>query len=554
MLNDKSKFTVAYFSLEIALESQLKTYAGGLGILAGDLLKSAADLNFSMLGLSLLNRQGYFKQTLTLSGEQIVQPDTAYNSTKLKKVPISVVVYIGAERVKVGVWEYLIKGLNNFIVPVYFLDTDFSENSQANRQLTSQLYGGDQEYRLKQEIIFGRAGVKILRLLGYKNLKKYHLNEGHGALAAVELFLNSSQNNNQEKVAAVRRQVVFTTHTPLKREQDVFLAAYLKQYQPDFPDYLPGLVNQGEVNLTVVCLYFSAYANAVSKRHQKISQKMFPGYQIKSITNGVNSLNWTAPEFKKLYDRQILNWRAFSPSLLNANKIPLIEIWLAHQKSKKRLTDYINNNSSVKLAKNVFTLGFARRFTPYKRPEFLFNDLKKLLKIQRRVGQLQIIYAGKAHPRDLEGQELIKRIYKFRKELSPKIKVIFLADYDINQAKLLTAGVDLWLNTPLPPNEASGTSGMKAAHNGVPQLSTADGWWLEGYKKNKTGWLIKEKNGAPGVKKNNLYDLLEQEILPTYYHDPEKWQRIMRFTISLNASYFNTDRVLRQYIKEAYGS
>lgn len=552
MIDSKSKFYVAYFSLEIALENELKTYAGGLGVLAGDLLRSAANLKFPMVGLTLLNRQGYFKQVLTSSGEQIIKSDSDYDLSKLKKLPISVVVNIGQELVRVGVWRYIIKGRDNFSGPVYFLDTDLPENSEVNRHLTDSLYGGDSEYRLKQEIVFGRAGVKMLHALGYSKIKKFHLNEGHGVLAAVELFLSSNKKNNKEKVAEVRGRIVFTTHTPLKKEQDIFSLTYLKEYQPDFPDYLNGLVDQDGVNLTTVSLYFSGYANAVSRLHQRVTQKMFPDYKIQAITNGVNSLNWAAPEFQKLYDKYIPGWRTYSPLLLNASRIPLEEIWTGHQQSKKCLIEFINGCSAVKLEEKIFTLGFARRFTSYKRPEFLFNDLKKLLSMQQSGGRIQIIYAGKAHPRDLEGQELIKLIYQFKNKLSSKIKIVFLENYDLNQAKLLTAGVDLWLNTPLPRNEASGTSGMKAAHNGVPQLSTLDGWWPEGYKKNKTGWAIREKRRKDGTLESNLYELLEKNILPLYYKDSEEWKKIMRSTTSLNASYFNTDRVLEQYIKEAY--
>ncbi len=553
MLNeDKSQFAVAYFSMEIALENDLKTYAGGLGILAGDLLKSAAHAHFPMVGITLLNRQGYFKQTMSEEGEEIVQPETTFNFSKLEKLSPRVQVKVGTEEIKVGVWKYLIPGGNNFFSPVYFLDTDFPENSRHIRDLSGQLYGGDLEYRLKQEIVLGRAGVKMLEALGYKNIKKFHLNEGHGALAAIELFLDSSGKNNNEKVAEVRQQIVFTTHTPLKKEQDVFSLDYLKRYQLDFPDYLSGLVEQGKVNFTIIGLYFSAYTNAVSKLHQTVSQKLFPNYKIKVITNGVNSLNWTAPEFKKLYDHYIPNWRSDNSLLKKAKEIPLIEIWAAHQEAKKHLITYINEHSEVKFSEKVFTLGFARRFSSYKRPDFLFTNIDKLLRAQKKGGEIQIVYAGKAHSHDLKGKGLIKKIYELKDELADKIKITFLMDYDMDLAKLLTAGSDLWLNTPLPPNEASGTSGMKAAHNGVPQLSTLDGWWLEGYKENETGWAIVESRVNQEKPKSNIYNLLEKAILSLYYNNLPAWQEIMRSTISFNASYFNTDRALQQYIKEAY--
>jgi len=550
MDNKKDKSVVAYLSMEIAVASDIKTYAGGLGILAGDILRSAADLKFPMVGLTLLNRQGYFQQKITIAGQQIAKPDQAYNFSALKKLRAQVTVKIGTEKVMVGVWEYTIRSRNNFRIPVYFLDTDLPGNSKINRQLTGVLYGGDEEYRLRQEIILGRAGVKMLACLGYKNIKKYHLNEGHGALAAIELFLSSPFKNSQEKIASVRQACVFTTHTPLLKSQDIFSLPYLLAYQSDFPLQLKGLVYQNEVNLTRVGLYFGGYSNAVSRRHQTVTQEMFLEYKISRITNGVDSARWTAPEFKKLYDEYLSGWREDNLLLRGASRIPTIKLWSAHQKAKRRLISRINKLSiRPQLKENVFTIGFVRRFAPYKRPGFLFKDLVRLLEVQKKVGSIQIIYAGKAHPQDLEGQALIKYIWQLKKELAAKIKIVFWEDYDIDKAQLLVAGVDLWLNTPLPPNEASGTSGMKAAHNGIPQLSTADGWWLEGYKKNKTGWLIKEDSR---VEKNDLYDLLEKEILHVYYRYPERWQETIRSVISLNASYFNTQRVLREYISRAY--
>lgn len=550
MNNKKEKPVVAYLSMEIAVASDIKTYAGGLGILAGDILRSAADLNFPMVGLTLLNRQGYFQQKVTAAGQQVAKSDKAYNFSALKKLKPQVTVKIGTEKVTVGVWRYIIRSRNNFRVPVYFLDTDLPGNSKINRQLTGVLYGGDEEYRLKQEIILGRAGVKMLACLGYGNIKKYHLNEGHGALAAIELFLSSALKNDQEKIMAIRRACVFTTHTPLLKSQDIFSLPYLLEYQPDFPVQLKGLVYQNEVNLTRVGLYFSGYSNAVSKCHQAVTQKIFPEYKINWITNGVDSARWTASEFKKLYDKYLPGWRENSHLLSKANRIPIIKLWSAHQEAKKRLISRINKLAPQPcLKEDVFTIGFVRRFVPYKRPGFLFKDIARLLEAQEKAGKIQIIYAGKAHPQDLEGQALIKYIWQLKKELAAKIKIVFWEDYDMDKAQLLVAGVDLWLNTPLPPNEASGTSGMKAAHNGVPQLSTADGWWLEGYKKNKTGWLIKEDYQTG---KDNLYDLLEKEILPAYYNYQEKWQETMRSAISLNASYFNTQRALREYIRLAY--
>jgi starch phosphorylase len=546
MNDDKNKTLVAYLSMEIALENDIKTYAGGLGVLAGDILRSAVGLKFPMVGITLLNDKGYFKQKINYVGEQLSSADSGYNFSKLKKLPPQVIVVIGLEKVKVGVWQYLIKGQNGFSQPVYFLDTNIAGNSSANRKLTGELYGGNEEYRLKQEIILGRGGVKMLNALGYKNIKKFHLNEGHGSLAAVELFLNSQQKTDAEKIKEVRRQCVFTTHTPFLKSKDAFSLSYLLQYQPDFPQHLSGITDNNEVELTLLGFYFSGYINGVSKLQQKTLDKAFPGYKIQAVTNGVNSVNWTAPEFQKLYDKYVSGWRIDGQQLAKAISIPSGEIWLAHQKAKRRLLNYLKTHAKADWQENVFTLGFARRFTSYKRPEFLLSDIKRLLALQNNSGKLQIIYAGKAHPDDLEGQSLIKQVWKIKEKLADQIKIVFLEDYDLTKAQLLTAGVDLWLNTPIPPHEASGTSGMKAAHNGVPQLSTLDGWWREGYAKNKTGWAIKED------KPSELYDLLTKEIMPLYYQQPEKWSEIMRTVISRNAAFFNTDRAIRQYIRKAY--
>ena len=547
---NEDKKIVAYLSMEIAIASEVKTYAGGLGVLAGDILRAASDLNFPMVGLTLLNREGYFKQAIAPDGQQISSPDTSYDFSLLEKMNKEVTVEIGKEKVKVGVWRYVIKSGDNLGVPVYFLDTDIPGNRPTDRRLTGKLYGGDEEYRLKQEIILGRAGVKMLAELGYQDIKKYHLNEGHGALAAVELFLNYSHGSEEQMIKSVRQRCVFTTHTPLEKEQDIFSLPYFLEYQPDFPERLNGLVDKDKVNLTRVGLYFSAYNNAVSKRHQEVTQEMFPGYKIQAITNGVDSQSWVALEFKELYDRHIPGWQKDNKLLNKAGAIPLAELWSAHQKSKERLLRYVDTLSiGSGLKEEILTLGFVRRFAPYKRPRFLFTDISRLLEVQAKSGKIQIIYAGKAHPQDLEGRALIKQIWQLKKEMANQIEIVFLEDYDLDKARLLVAGVDLWLNTPLPPNEASGTSGMKAAHNGVPQLSTDDGWWPEGYKKDRTGWLIEETDEN---RKNNLYDLLEKEILPTYYRNPEKWREMMRFAISVNAAHFNTQRVLGEYIVRAY--
>ena len=555
---EKDKAIIAYFSMEIALETDIKNYAGGLGVLAGDFLRSAADLNFPLVGITLLNNQGYFRQKINSLGEQAEIPDDEYNFSKLKKLSTKTHVYIGSDKVEIAIWKYVIKEQADGETPIFLLDTDLPNNKPEYQLLTGQLYGGDMDYRLKQEIILGRGGVKALQVLGYKNIKKFHLNEGHGSFAAVKLFLSSRKKTVTEKIKDVREKCVFTTHTPVKNAYDIFSLEKVLKYQKDFPKKLPKLVDKDKLNMTKTGLYFSGYVNGVALSHKKVSQAMFSDYQIQSITNGVHSKTWTSPEFQELYDEYLPNWRTSSTLLRQAVKIPLDKLWTTHQKAKKRLFDYIKKEQGIILDQNIFTIGFARRFTAYKRPELLFTDMKKLIDIQKEKGLIQIIYAGKAHPHDQKGKDLIKFIGEIKNKYQEQIKIVFLEDYEMDVAKLLVAGVDLWLNTPLPPKEASGTSGMKAAHNGVPQFSTLDGWWLEGYVKHKTGWAIGHKiNGEkPEIvnKKDaaSLYKTLATDIMLIYYNQPQKWQEIMRETISLNASFFNTERVLQQYIKEAY--
>lgn len=555
MADNFKKTKVAYFSMEIALESDLKTYAGGLGVLAGDLLRAASELNFPMIGVSLLNPRGYLKQKINIFGNQISQKENKFDYRKFKKLKQAVEVSIGKDIVKVNIWQYLLKSDRGIIIPVYFLDTNNKNNSRRNRQISGYLYNDNRDYRLKQEIILGRGGVKLLNILGYKNIQKIHLNEGHGALAGLELLTAASGNNFNAKLKTVRDKCVFTTHTSIPNSQEVFSYSDFIKGQPDFPAELKFLIHDDKINFTLLGFYFSSYSNAVSKKHQEIVSKLYPLNNIYSNTNGVSSVYWTSEEFKKLFDKYILNWRADNSLLKNAAKIPLSEINLAHQKNKDKLVAQTNKISGAKLKPDVFTIVYAKRFVSYKRPLFLFNDIGRLLKINQEVGKIQIIYSGKAHRADRGGKKMVKELFNLRKILKGKIEIAYITDYDLAKAKLLISGADLWLNTPLPFNEACGTSGMKAAHNGVPQLSTLDGWWLEACLENKTGWAISEKEikGRNETRnENNLYNLLSDKIIPLYYNKKKKWLEIMRSTIAINAAYFNSQRNLKQYIKEAY--
>lgn len=536
------KKLVAYFSMEIALENDLKTYAGGLGVLAGDILRSAAKQNFPMVGVTLFNYDGYFKQVITSKGKQEERADRS-DKKKLRLLPYKIYLTIGTDKVLVKAWQYnLNNGEGN--VPIYLLDTNWPENREKHRRLCETLYPSDKRKKLKQAVLLGRGGVKLLAKLGLDQFSKIHLNEGHGALAGVELFKQLKASSETERVRLVRDRVVFTTHTPIPAGHDIFFREFLLKYQPDFPVKLGGLLETGEINFTELALFFSGYANGVSLKHGKVSRQMFPNYKISSITNGVNSLLWTAPEFTDLFNQHIPQWQDKNQLLKRVRKIPLAEIASAHAAAKQRLIALIKKKKKIDFSPDKLIITFARRFAPYKRPTLLLEDLKRLKDLNKKVGEIQIIYAGKAHPNDEIGKTLISEVNKRIKKLAGQVKIVFLENYDLELAKLLVAGSDIWLNNPLPPNEASATSGMKAAHNGVMQISTYDGWWPEAYVGGRTGWTITDAQ--------DLYETLEKKVIPLYYQRPQKWQRMMRDTISLNASYFNTDRVLADYIKKAY--
>lgn len=539
--NEQQK--IAYFSMEIALENDLKTYAGGLGVLAGDILRSASKNNFPMIGVTLFNRNGYFKQSISEKGKQIEGADKS-NLKKLELLPIKFYLPIGVDKVLVKVWRYFLKQDEGIEIPIYLLDTNNPENREKHRRLTENLYPGDLRKKLKQSILLGRGGVKLLKKIGLDSISKIHLNEGHGALAAIELLLNDKHKSLTDKIRAVRKKIIFTTHTPIPAGHDVYFGEFLLKYQPDFPIKMSELVINDTINFSKLALFFSSYSNAVSLKHRLVSKKMFPEYKIDAVTNGVNHLLWTSSSFSRVYDKYLLDWRHNYRNLKKAKNIPLEEIKEAHLLAKEKLFRYIKEKKNIDFSLDTFTIVFARRFAPYKRPTLLLDDLERLKKINKTIGRLQIIYAGKAHPDDEVGRTLVSEVNKRLKKISHDIKVVFLENYDLSLAKLLVSGADIWLNNPALPNEASATSGMKAACNGVLHVSSFDGWWPEGYIKNKTGWVIKDAD--------SLYEKLEKEIIPLYYNHSNTWLKMMRSVISLNASYFNTDRVLEDYIKKAY--
>jgi starch phosphorylase len=556
-LNSIGKPKIAYFSMEIGLDKHIPTYSGGLGILAGDTLKSCADLNIPIVGITLLSENGYFYQKIDGEGNQIELPINFNINDFLTLLPSKTSVIIEDRTVNMRIWHYLIKGINGYLVPVFFLDTNLEENSEADREITKQLYGGDNKYRLAQEIVLGIGGVRAIRALGYKTIDKYHMNEGHAALGTLELFRELT---NIEKV---REQCVFTTHTPVAAGHDQFDLSFAKPMLGDIlPDsVLDEVTFENKLNMTRLALFFSHYINGVAKKHGEVSRSMFPGYSIDSITNGVHTPTWVSEPFQRLFDKHLPGWRS-DPYILRATfSVEKREVWDAHMEAKKSLIDFVNNRYNVGMNYDHFTVGFARRQTAYKRPDLLISDPERLKQIAEKTGPVQIIYAGKAHPNDSSGKETIKKIFNAMNAIKGNIKITYIHNYDMTIGKMMTSGVDLWLNTPRRPREASGTSGMKAAHNGVPQFSTLDGWWLEGCVENITGWAIgpektEEEESDDEVDRNDLYNKLENWIIPKFYNDRDNWIRTMRsciaINIAINASFFNTNRMIQQYVLNAY--
>ncbi len=554
----KKEKRIAYFSMEIGIDPKIPTYSGGLGILAGDTVKSCADLNVPLVAFTLLYRNGYFYQKLDEQGQQQELPAQWKPKECLRLLPKKITVCIENRNVFVQAWQYTVVGINGYCVPIIFLDTDIESNSEWDRSLSYHLYGGDRKYRLAQEIILGIGGVRMLRELGYLRISKYHLNEGHASLLTLEL-LNERKNDQQPlwDVDEVRRLCVFTTHTPVPAGHDQFSYELVGEVlDHSIPmDFLKQMGGDDRLNMTLLALNLSQYVNGVAKEHGKVSREMFPGYHIESITNGVHSATWVSKSFRRLYDNYIPGWNNDTFSLRYALSIPRDEIWNAHQEAKNILIDHINNNRNAGLDSQVMTIGFARRATAYKRADLVFFDVDRLIDISKRVGKIQFIFAGKAHPRDLPGKELIKKIVSVSHQLTDDIKIVYLENYDIELAKLLISGVDLWLNTPRKPKEASGTSGMKAAHNGIPSLSILDGWWIEGCIEGVTGWSIGSAHDIESDDRENadfLYKKLEEIIIPTFYNNRQLWTDIMRHAIAINASFFNTHRMVQQYVLNAY--
>jgi starch phosphorylase len=552
-------------------------------------VRSAADLALPLVAVSLVSRTGYFRQEIDAQGRQVERPALWEPREWAQPLDAKIAVPIEGRAVWIGAWLYVLEGHMGGSQPVLLLDTDLEENRREDREITHYLYGGDETYRLKQEIVLGVGGMRLLQALGF-TIRHYHMNEGHSALLGLELLrrylyppedLRSGE--SPYDLPRVRKLCSFTTHTPVEAGHDRFAYELVQRVLGNVTDVevarrltnvadaqrsrltideglvdlatLKHLAGEDSLNMTRLALNLSEYVNGVAKRHAEISKTMFPGYQVHAITNGVHPFTWTAESFRKLYDRYLPSWCHEPEQLVRADCcIPDAAVWEAHVQAKQVLIEKVRTLTGIALHPKIPILGFARRMTAYKRPDLLFSDIERLKAIAHN-RSFQVVFAGKAHPRDEDGKRLIEQLHALARALQGVVPVVYLPDYDLDIALALTAGADLWLNTPLRPFEASGTSGMKAAFNGVPSLSVLDGWWVEGCIEGVTGWAIGDAASTADGDARELYDKLEQVVLPLYYgysDDPGSWVKVMKGAISKNASYFNSHRMMRRYVTEAY--
>jgi starch phosphorylase len=545
--------------MEIAIRSSMPTYSGGLGVLAGDTLRSAADLSVPLVAFTLVHRKGYFQQHLDSAGVQSeeVQPwnPADYCTEETARTTVS----IEGRTVTVRAWRYDMEGRFGHVVPIYLLDTDLEENTGWDRGLTDHLYGGDTNYRLQQEIVLGMGGARMANALGLK-VNVYHMNEGHAALLTLALLESQmgggpAAEPTESEMELVRRKCVFTTHTPVPAGHDRFSTEQaIRILGGDRTARLEalGCFRDGLLNMTLLALRFSRFANGVAMQHGKVSRAMFPEFKIDTITNGVHAQTWMSEPVQQLLDEHIPAWRRDNLVLRSAIDLPEEEMLKAHARAKEELLAELGSRTGLVLSPKVLTLGFARRAATYKRATLLFTDPERLLKIAQAAGGLQIVYAGKAHPQDTPGKELIQQVVADAAKLSNSdLRIVYLENYAWDLGAILTAGADVWVNNPLRPYEASGTSGMKAAMNGVPSLSILDGWWIEGCIEGVTGWAI-EDGANDEEEAHSLYTKLETAVVPLYRDTPEKWARLMRTTLAFNGSYFNTNRMVKQYARSAY--
>ena len=545
-MNNKN-IKIAYFSAEIGLSSSLPTYSGGLGVLAGDHIKASADAGIEMLGISLLYKEGYFKQLLDKEGNQKEEYPRFELGDNLSLLPNKFSIKIRGREVWIQAYEYLHTSETGHIIPIYFLDTDIDENISEDRMITLRLYSGDKNHRILQESILGFGGIRFLDDYDFDSIEKFHMNEGHSSFLTLALL--EKYNKNEEKVKSMCH---FTTHTPVAAGHDNFsterCSNILNSLMPNDLN-LPS-IKDNRLHMTELGLYYSNTANGVSKLHGKVAQDQFPDFDIDYITNGVYHPHWIGDSFAELFDDYFKNWKIDPNLLLNVDNIDNEKIISAHRQQKDELINYANLFTENKLSSDVLTIGFARRAAEYKRAGLIFSNIEKLIEIGS--GKIQMIFSGKAHPNDIKGKQIIKEVVNNANQLVDEVNIVFLENYNMHLGRLITSGVDLWLNTPIRPNEASGTSGMKAALNGVPNFSVIDGWWAEGCKDNENGWAIGSPDSCNDIADaESLYFKLENQIINTFYNDKIKWIQIMKNSIKTGVD-FTAHRMVNDYKDKFY--
>ncbi len=543
----KENIEIAYFSAEIGLSVDLPTYSGGLGVLAGDHIKASADAGLPMLGISLLYKEGYFKQSIDKNGNQNESYPRFKIGPDLSPLNDKFCIRVRSRDVWIQAYEYLYRSKSGHIIPIYFLDTDLDENLDEDRLITLRLYSGDKDHRVLQESILGFGGISFLETLGYSGINKYHMNEGHSSFLTLALL--KKYNGDEEKV---RSMCHFTTHTPVAAGHDHFSIDRCKNLLGSLiPDNLKlPSTSDNRLHMTELGLYFSSTANGVSKLHGEVAQNQFPDFNINYITNGVYHPHWVGDSFCALFDDKLEGWRANPDLLRNLDIITDEEIQLAHKNQKKLLINHANTHTDEKLSNDVLTIGFARRAAEYKRASLVFSDIDRLAEMGK--GKIQFIFSGKAHPKDLGGKDIIKEVIQNANTLADSIRVVFIENYNMWLGRLITSGVDLWLNTPIRPKEASGTSGMKATLNGVPNFSILDGWWAEGCMHKENGWAIGSIDSCNDESDaNSLYEILQNEIIKIYYSDKKNWTKIMRNSIQTGVDY-TAHRMVLEYQNEYY--
>jgi starch phosphorylase len=546
--------TVANFVMEIGLESELPTYSGGLGVLAGDFAFSLADLGVPAVFVTLLYRKGYTFQSLDKEAGQLDSEAPMDPGRFLTPLDVHVDFEMAGRPLRVRAWEYRVKGRRD--VPVLFLDTDDTHNDTAARQITQRLYGGDPWYRLQQEMVLGVAGFRMLKALGH-SIDVYHLNESHAALLIVELLKELGGREN------VRKKCVFTAHTPVPAGYDAFPLAMVKQIfqHYDWVDW-DAEATEGRIDLSRLALRYSGVANAVSLKHRYVSEKVLHNGQIEYVTNGVHHKRWVHDELKKVYSRHLPGWEETPSLLTGAFNLPSAELAGAHEAAKSVMVEMVNRRTAQHFDKSSLTIGLAKRVTAYKRNNLILANPERLVEMADGQGAIQLVFAGKAHPRDDVGKEMIRDIIQKAEQLTERtnmVRVAYLQNYDIDTAKSLAAGCDLWLNTPRRPLEACGTSGMKAAFNGVLNFSVYDGWWLEGGIDGVNGWGIGRRaawldlgDGSDPEDAADLYNKLKTSILPTYYQNRERWWEMAKSSIATVAPLFNAYRMVEDYVARVY--